>query len=393
MTTAGRAASGRSRPSPWSTLRELLLELYVNARSPALPARVLVIESDDWGATRVPDRASIKRLEAAGVDMSRNQYDRVDSLESAGDLERLVEVLGRHHDAERVGAKITLNTVMGNPDFAATKETGFESYVHELLWSSYERYGRGDAEAVWRAGIDEGCLVPQFHAREHLNVDLWMRDLRAGHEQTRAAFELGYYGHTTRTASRVQPNYLAAYWVESDKDLSAIRRVIAEGLEQFRAAFGVRSRTFVPCKFIFPDALEPMLAARGVMHVQTQRAHLAPTPDGQRRIRRRHTGQRNRWGMTYGVRTVKFEPFEEEGRDWVGTSLRSISYAFAQRRPAIISSHRANYTSGVDVENRDRSLSLLDALLNEVTRRWPDVRFLSSPELAATLHGQASGLA
>ena len=80
------------------------------------------------------------------------------------------------------------------------------------------------------------------------------------------------------------------------------------------------------------------------------------------------------------VRNCLLEP-AGTGADWVGSCLRNMAWAFRFGKPAVIGSHRYNYIGSIDPANRDEGLRQLGTLLKEVVRRWPDVWFLSSPEL------------
>jgi len=82
-----------------------------------------------------------------------------------------------------------------------------------------------------------------------------------------------------------------------------------------------------------------------------------------------------------GVRNVVFEPTSPSKPDWINHTLKQIENAFNWKHPAIISSHRANFSGYMDPENRKIGLSALKELLAKITRRWPDVEFLSSAQL------------
>ena len=161
-----------------------------------------------------------------------------------------------------------------------------------------------------------------------------------------------------------------------------IKLIIENGLSLFERLFGYRSKSFIACNYAFPKALEVVLASHGVRLLQGQRGQLRPSSDGGRaNIRRAYTGQRNDYGQFYSVRNIKFEPFEDPQLDWVASALKEIESAFFWGTPAIVSTHRVNYVSGMDMENRDRNLKLLDTLIKRVLAIWPDVEFVSSDEL------------
>lgn len=332
------------------------------------------------------DLAAFDDLVREGLDLNHCPYDRLDCLESRSDLNCLFNVLDAYRDEQGKPPIFTINTVMGNPDFPAIKADGFERFSHEGLFHSYQRYHGENLQPVWNRAIQESLIRPQFHAREHLNVRLWLKDLRAGLRETLLAFDHDYYGLTTRTSSPRQRNYLAAYWPESASHLDEIKDTVADGLAMFEQVFGYASRSFIACNYVLPKELESTLAARGIDLIQGQRGQLRPSSDGQYvSIRRCYTGQRNQYGQHYSVRNVRFEPFENHSLDWVASALSAIKQAFFFGKPAIVSTHRVNYVGGMDLQRRDHNLKLLTQLLRKIIATWPDVEFTSSDELAAMM--------
>ena len=362
------------------------LQFYTNLRGWKTSRKLVLIESDDWGAIRMPGPDVYQQLLSAGIPVDRHPYDRLDCLETREDFQALMNVIDAHRSESGRPATFTFNTIMGNPDFDAIEADDFQRFHHQHLFDSYRYYHDEDLEPCWQAAKSSRLIQPQFHGREHLNVPLWMRDLQASRRETRIAFKHGFYGLTTRTSSPHQSNYLAAYWTESGAELQSARERLESGLSLFRQTFLFASTTFIPCNFVFPSALEPVVHKSGVRLIQGQRGQLAPDPEGGGPgIRRAYTGQNSRNGLRYSVRNVKFEPFEDESADWVGSALRQIAQAFRLKTPAIISTHRVNYTSGMSIPHRDRSLKLLDQLLGWILTRWPEVEFVSSDELFAIM--------
>ncbi|MGM1051155.1 MAG: hypothetical protein ACQEXO_02005 [Pseudomonadota bacterium] len=368
-----------------ATLKSHLLITATNLRGWRTRRKLVVIESDDWGAIRMPSRQAYENLLDAGIRVDRSHYDRLDCLENRQDLEALFNVLGKHRDGKGRPAIFTFNTVMGNPDFAAIEADDFERFQHQPFRESYRAYHGDDLWPLWQQGMEGGLIRPQFHAREHLNSTLWMEDLRACHAETRLAFSHGFYGLKTRTGARPQGNYLAAYWPGSPQQFQSIRDITLDGLSQFKELFGFASATFIACNYVWPAGLESTLAEQGVRLLQTQRGRVDPQPDGSVRIRRHHTGQRNALQQRYSVRNVHFEPYLESRRDWAAQAMSEIKQAFLLGKPAVICSHRINYVSGMSTAHRDRNLFLLDQLLTRMRHRWPDVEFISSDELSLNL--------
>lgn len=345
--------------------------------------KIIVIESDDWGSIRMPSKKACETLTKKGIKPDNDNNWQLDCLEKKDDLENLFSVISKYKDFRGNYPKFTFNSVMGNPDFEKIKESKFEFFHHEHFFDSYKQYYGQDLKSTWQEAIQTGLFQPQFHAREHINVALWLKDLREGHKETRKAFDYNFFGLVTDTSSNRQKHYLSAYRSESPKDLTYIKDATKKGLAMFEETFNMRSKTFIACNYIWPKELEPILQKEGIQLLQGQRGRIQPDPfkKGNGKIIRNYTGQKNDLGQVYTIRNVKFEPFENEKIDCIGESLKEIQTAFFWNKPAIISTHRINYVGGIDINHRDRNLKALDKLLNKISKQWPDVIFLTSDQL------------
>jgi hypothetical protein len=227
-----------------------------------------------------------------------------------------------------------------------------------------------------------GLIVPQFHAREHINVSLWIRALQQKQNETLKSFGLRYYGLTTLTPSANQKHYLAAFHSTDRRDSEAKKEILIDGLRIFQNAFGYASKSFVACNYVWSESLEKPAFENGVQLLQGQRAQLIPCePDGRIKVRRHYTGERNLSGQLYSVRNCFFEPSSNINIDWVRSCISEIENAFFWRKPAIISTHRVNYVGTLDESNRSRNLELLKQLIKNILKKWPDVKFESSDVL------------
>jgi len=349
--------------------------------------KIIVIESDDWGSIRMPSKKALQSLTSKGIKTDNNDNWELDCLESKEDLENLFFVLSKYKDTKDKHPVFTFNTVMGNPDFDKIRKSNFETFYFEHFFDSYKRYYGQDLKMIWEEGIEKGLIRPQFHAREHLNVSLWLKDLRNGNKNTKVAFDYDFFGLVTETSSINQQHYLAAYRTENFEELDFIKNATKEGLDIFKKTFGFRSKTFIACNYVWPKELESFVKSKGISLFQSQRGQLQPDPNanGKIKIRRHYTGQENSIGQIYTVRNVKFEPFENSNIDWIDQSLSEIQNAFFWHKPAIISTHRINYVGGINIKHRGRNLKLLDQLLQRILIKWPDVEFLSSDQLVSII--------
>ena len=363
-------------------MKDRLLRTWANCRGRRTHRRLVVFESDDWGAAKIRDQRALDAMVNGGIDLARTPYDGLDCLEDRGDLQALFETLSESRDFLGRPAVFTFNAILANPDFDLIRADSFDRYSYEHLSQSYQRYHGEDLLPFWRQAMRSDLIRPQFHGREHLNVGLWLHDLGAGHADTRLAFEHEFYAHTTKTSSSRQKNYLAAFWPESESQFKEVKDIVVDGLGIFERLFGYKSRSFIACNYVMPEELEGIVAEQGVELIQGQRGQIQPSTDGSEvSFRRSYTGQRSSTGQLYSVRNVKFEPFEDATRDWVASALQEIGGAFFWGTPAIISTHRVNYVGGIRIENRDHNLRLLGILLKKIVETWPDVEFVSSDEL------------
>lgn len=347
---------------------------------------IVVIESDDWGAIRMPSSDSYHKLLSKGIGVDRSFYDRFDVLESGDDLAGLFEVLKRYRDKRGNHPVMTFNTVMGNPDFERIGQDMFNRYHFEHFTDTYRRYYGSDLMPLWKSAVEEGLIRPQFHAKEHLNVSLWMEALRRNDRDVKTAFEHNFFGLRDGTPSDNQAHYLAAYWVEGIEDFHLKKKILKEGLDLFEKTFGYRSESFVACNYIFPQELESMLFECGVKFIQGQRGHLSPDIyTGKKRVRRTFTGKRNSLNHIYLVRNCQFEPSSDWNKDWVGSCLLDMERSFRWGKPAIISTHRINYVGGLSEENRERGLTNLNKLIQAILKTWPNVEFMSTEQLGIVI--------
>lgn len=369
-------------------MRQPLARIDINRLGSRFNEKLVVIESDDWGSTRMPSREAYEGLLAKGIAVDKSPYTRNDGLERSEDLELLLAVLRKHRGLDGKPALFTANTVMGNPDFEAIESSGFTEYNWMDLEKSYEK--AGDSERVltlMKQGIADGIWLPQFHGREHVNVDRWMHALQNKTEPFWSGFEYGVWGFSNDLVAG--PSIQASYDSENSAEIIAI---IKEGLSEFSRVFKFNSETFIANNYIWSEDLNASLLAAGVRHFQGMKYQFLPLKASQEkrdRIRRK-TGETNAFGQTYAVRNCHFEP-TEKGHT-VERVLKEVASAFFWKKPAVICTHRINYTSRLDKKERDDNLRLLDTLLSEIIKKWPDVRFISSVELAQRLKNDTHGV-
>ncbi|MBK1654994.1 hypothetical protein [Allochromatium vinosum] len=346
--------------------------------------KILVIESDDWGSIRTSSAAAYAALVARGYRLDRSCWS-VDALETDEDLLALYEVLDRFRDRRGRPACITANMVMANPDFAAIGASAFGEYAYESVAATLERSPeRRGVTRLWREGMQSRCFRPQFHAREHVRWRPWLMALHEGSREALETFDHQMCGVPLKASQEGRSFFEPVY---TDPALGAdagpeIAKMVREGIALFEAQFGFRPLSTVAPNCAWTDEAERAWAEGGVRYLQGGFLQYGGNGD---RVRAHYLGERTRHNGRYLVRNCTFEPAKDARGDGWKRSLAEIARAFRFGTPAIVTSHRVNYVGSVDTANRERGLSQLGLLLEGVTAHWPDVHFLSSPELGAMI--------
>jgi hypothetical protein len=368
---------------------------YRNSFGWTTDRKLIVIESDDWGGIRVPSKEVYEKMIKHGDRMEKDPFTRYDALESEEDLADLFEVLCRHRDRNRRAPVITANCATANPDFSKIKEADFENYYYEPFTETFKRYPKhGRSLELWKEGIEKRIFYPQLHCREHLHVLRWLNDLRAGNQDVRLAFDHEMISGGNGFSAGNPFAYMDAfnYYPGGSEDL--LNGIIDDAFGIFEKALGFRSRSFTACCYVWSDALEAAVKKNGADFLQGYWYQLFPSDRSYSAYRkiRHEQGERNPLGQIYLIRNCSFEPAIYGESNAVDRCLHQIDSAFRKRKPAVICSHRLNYTGLIDQGNRDRNLYSLDQLLRKTLKNWPDAEFLTSVELGGRMASNAPGL-
>jgi hypothetical protein len=348
--------------------------------------KLLVLESDDWGSVRMPSLEVLEILKKKGLELETIdsfRYNNYDTLAGTKDFELLFELLEKHKDAKGNSAVFTAVSVVANPDFEKIKANDYKEYYFETFDKTLERYGYPEAFNSWMEGIERKLFIPQFHAREHLNVPFWMRALQSNDEQARIAFDYGIWGFNN--IHKHGCFFQSAFDLEYYDDVKVQAETIKSGLKVFESLFGYKAEFFVPPNGPFNNILEEAAFDGGIKYISASKIQHEPLGEGKTRKRFHYIGQRNRFKQIYLTRNCIFEPASPQRTDWVDSCLSDIEIAFKWKKPAVISTHRVNYIGQLNPKNREKGLKELDLLLQKITLKWPDVEFITSQELGAML--------
>ena len=359
------------------SLKSYLAASKTNAKGISVKQKLVIIESDDWGAIRTPSSEAVKAFQKKGLEIGNSIY-KVDALESEDDLELLFEVLSKHKGSNGLPAKITANAIMANPDFDKIRASNFMEFHYEKFTETFKKYpNHANNLNLWMQGKSEGIFQPQFHGREHLNYKRWLRVLQQKNEAALFCFDWN-----ATYSGKEDYSFMEAYDWDTRDDIKEQKTVIADGLQLFKDTFHEASKSFIAPCYNWDPMIEQTLKENGVTWLQGIRSQLIPTGTFDQYIPLKHTfGETNSFGLRYNVRNCIFEPSMNPNRDWVNSCLAQISSAFHWNKPAVICAHRINFIGYIDPKNRDKGLRDLDTLLKTIVRKWPDVQFISTDQL------------
>lgn len=354
--------------------------------------KILVIESDDWGSVRIKDKTAYEALKKKGLNVDSIHYNSVESLESNEDLEMLFELLLSFKDSKGNHPIFTAMCIMGNPDFEKIKTANYQSYFFQPLAKTIQEFPNSDRILdIWKQGYQNNIFVPEIHGREHINVRRYMNALRhhEGKEGLRYAVECHSIGPAAFKNFKY-PNYLGALHPETKEEIPELHQYLLHAGVLFETYMGYKPRVFIAPNAEEPKELEVSLKTIGVEYLTRSKKRIYPLGDGKFKKEWNFIGKKNDQGMIIINRNAFFEPVtwgeHQHISDWVGSCLKEIELAFLWKKPAVISSHRANYVGSIRPENREKGLLQLKTLLKAIITKWPEIEFLSSFELGELIN-------
>jgi hypothetical protein len=365
----------------YSTSKQSILRNTVNSLGFKTPRKLIVIESDDWGAIRMPSKEVFNYLVKKSIIDESNPFTKYDSLASETDLSLLFEVLESVSDKNGKPAVITANCIMANPDFERIKKSKFEEYYYEDFTDTLQKYPQhANSFKIWEEGIAKGIFLPQLHGREHVNVPLWLKKLQSNEHSFIEGFDQETYA--------VNDQIAAAFRFDTKEEMQVHNQTIIEASQLFKDKFGFISQSFIAPNYCWNKEIEQSLADAGIRYLQGTYKQNKTLPFNTIKSVFHYTGKKNRLNQMYLVRNCLFEPSVNRNLDYVSICLKHIKNAFLWNNPAIIASHRLNYIGYLEEKNRDSNLILLQQLLTAIIKIWPDVEFVSTADLTEIMDGE-----
>lgn len=355
--------------------------------------KIVVFSVDDYGNVRLDSKEALESMDNEGI-KAYNHFDIYDTLETRQDLEALFEVLISVKD--RYGNHVTFTpfSLSYNIDFEAVIEENFNEYIPEKLPDTFSkmevRYpdAYNGAWELWKEGMDESLLVPQFHGREHLNLEIFENKLKRKDKDIIVSLRNRSYSRIHRNEN-LNYGYTASFGFNETKEVDRLKDVFFNGMNLFEEIYGFRSLSFTPPAGQFSPLLESVLPETGIKALNRSITHKQFIGNDNYKREWNYTGKKRKNNIITLVRNVVFEPTDDRGFDPVQKALNQIEAAFRWNRPANISSHRVNFGGFIDEDNRRKGLGALKELLNEILMRWPEVEFMSVADLVRLMEKES----
>jgi len=358
--------------------------------------RLLVFSVDDYGSVRLSSSAARERIVGQGLSLT-SRFDQLDTLETRDDLLALFDVLTNVKDSRGCCPIFTAYALSANPDFSRVLGD-LQGYAYEPLPETFERLESSQPQAyqgtwqLWQEGVKHRFLYPQFHGREHLNVEMFERKLKSKSKDLVVNLENDSLVALTRDASLPGVEFTQAFSWSSNAELASQKEILIDGLKLFHTVFGFASRTFTPPAQILHPDLYPVACESGVQAIDRPLRDRLPSGAQGLKPEVNFLGRKRGQSHLKLVRNIVFEPCAAKGLKSVPRALEMIAAAFYWNKPAIVSSHRVNFAGHIDPGNRQRGLEALNILLVEIVKKWPDVEFISIDELCSLmLESEAQG--
>ena len=347
--------------------------------------KLIAFAVDDYGNVRLHSPEAYSKLKIEDVPLS-GRFDHLDTLETRQDLSELFETLQSVKDQNGKHAVFTPYALPCNINFDAIKANGFDSYAFENLPETFKKL-EAELPATYSGtyklllqGIEEGLYQPEFHGREHLNLQLFEYLMKECHPAFMKNIELKSYAGIPKNPDWPTIGFTQAYSFWDEAETKRFPEIIRTGIAAFEKVYGYKPVAFTPPAQQYHESMEPVLLEEGIRIIDKPlftRRHLGK---GKYKREFNATGV-TKSGYVKIVRNVVFEPTEKRDVDWVSFALSQIEAAFRWNKPAAISSHRVNFCGFIDPDNRREGLDKLRQLLKEITKRWPDAEFVSIRQL------------
>lgn len=348
----------------WLLAQTVLLFAYRHAltarwREPVLRFPVVIFESDDWGAGPLDQTKALKNLN---------------------------EILARFKDEMGRAPVATLGVILATADTRRIRDAGGAEYFSANL--SEPVYA--PLREVMEEGVRQGVFAMHLHGMEHY----WPQTLMQA--AVKDASVRNWLQSDGIPGTESLPSALQARWTDASVlpsralESEALHAAVTEEASLFGACFNLRPRVAVATTFVWTEEVEAAWAKAGIDVIITPGVRYTcrdatGKPGGV--DKRMVNGELSKSGQIYLVRDVYFEPMLGHKPERLVSETKERAHL---GRPCLVEMHRFNFIGAA--EKRDASLRVLEAALEQLRRTFPEIRFMTSQELAEAIRTKLPAL-
>ena len=338
----------------WLLAQTVLLMFYRHAlvarwREPVLLYPVVIFESDDWGAGPLDQEMALKNLR---------------------------EMLARFKDRMGRAPVATLGIILATADTQRIRNaSGVEYFSTSLSEPMYAAL-----RDVMNEGVRQGVFALHLHGMEHY----WPQALMQAAQQDAGIRD--WLLSDGIPGTEALPSPLQARWTDASvlpsRALASetLRAAITEETSLFSACFNMRPRVAVATTFVWTEEVEAAWAEEGIDVIVSPGVRytcrdMTGKPGGV--DKRMVNGESSENGQIYLVRDIYFEPMLGHTAERL---LNDVRERVRLGRPCLVEMHRFNFIGAA--EKCGASVRVLEAALEQLQCAFPEMRFMSSLELA-----------
>lgn len=324
-------------------------------------AKLVVIESDDWGLQRATSNAS---LEWVASKYGKENFTRwtTDALETTEDLGLLFDLLKSYKNDFLYAPIITANYITHNFDYDSKDKLQLKPIEISIKQENPELY------QMVLSGMKDKVFHPQLHGYCHFNFALLQNYFNS--EEGKEEYANDYF--LAKSTIKSHLTYLEG---ESIKANSNFIDQLGKAQEVFFKTFGFYSESFIPPRHIIDRNLVRELGNYHIKFLQGGNVLLNSNS------RRYYVPFYSKFlAQSWLARNCRLDSHRDYnfGAD---QCINKIEIAFRNKLPAVIDTHRVNYSGCFTPVERDKSLEELKKVLNYLKQKHPEVLFISSDKV------------
>jgi hypothetical protein len=340
--------------------------------SPSPVRPTVLIQSDDWGRSGMPDKEVLEALKRAGIPVGNSGWDFY-GLESGEDIYRLGDTLRRHVDIDGNPACMTANIVMANADLRRMVGEDFSSFRFVPISEGFpEPWENFDILSAYKRLMAMGVFYPALHGFTHFSPK----------HQVAGWHDKGEFGERVRCLVLNDCPYLASVTPEFNFALlqrhngidkfsneTDQREWIEMGVRLFKQSFDMMPVSTCAPGYRANATTYKLWAEQGIKVVQIASGCVAYEENG----------------LFFIPRTVYFEPGlgKIDVKQVVEAALQQAKMAVDQGKMIVICSHSINYIQR-HLGRREECLDALDQLLAGLLKMFPNLRFANDQQVCET---------